>query len=86
MSTEGLEADTRHDSPALHGSPVIANTCCSFVNPRDLVHVASVHKWNAEQQTPTGVQAAGGLSSVRNGLQASQALNWARINWADALT
>ncbi len=66
-------------------APIIANTCYSFVSPRDVVHVASVHKWNAEQKTLTAVQGAGGLSSARNELEAAYALSWARNIWADAL-
>ncbi len=66
-------------------SPIIANTCYSFVSPRDVVHVASVHKWNAEQKTLTTVQGAGGLSTARNELEAAYALSWARNIWADAL-
>ena len=66
-------------------SPIIANTCYSFVSPRDVVHVASVHKWNAEQKTLVAVQGAGGLSSARNELEATYALSWARNIWADAL-
>ncbi len=66
-------------------NPIIANTCYSFVSDKDVVHVASVHKWNAEQKTLVPVQGAGGLSSARNELEGHYALSWARNIWADAL-
>lgn len=66
-------------------SPIIANTCYSFVGEKEVVHVASVHKWNAEQKTLVPVQGAGGLSSARNELEGVYALSWARNIWADAL-
>ncbi|MCA3243597.1 MAG: FCSD flavin-binding domain-containing protein, partial [Rubrivivax sp.] len=66
-------------------SPIIANTCYSFVSATEVVHVASVHKWNAEQKTLTPVAGAGGLSSARNELEGTYALSWARNIWADAL-
>ncbi len=69
----------------INESPIIANTCYSFVSDKDVVHVASVHKWNAEQKTLTAVQGAGGLSSARNELEGQHALSWARNIWADAL-
>jgi sulfide dehydrogenase [flavocytochrome c] flavoprotein subunit len=65
--------------------PILANTCYSFVSETDVVHVASVHKWNAEQKTLTAVQGAGGLSSAANALEGQYAKSWARNIWADAL-
>ncbi|WP_375137456.1 FCSD flavin-binding domain-containing protein [Rubrivivax rivuli] len=67
-------------------SPIIANTCYSFVSDKEVVHVASVHKWNAEQKTLVPVAGAGGLSAARNELEGVYALSWARNIWADALT
>jgi len=65
--------------------PIIANTCYSFVSDTDVVHVASVHKWNAEQKTLVGVQGAGGLSTAANALEGQYAKAWARNIWADTL-
>jgi NADPH-dependent 2,4-dienoyl-CoA reductase/sulfur reductase-like enzyme len=64
---------------------VIANTCYSFVSDTDVVHVASVHKWNAEQQTLVAVPGAGGLSAQANAQEGQYAQAWARNIWADAL-
>jgi sulfide dehydrogenase [flavocytochrome c] flavoprotein chain len=69
----------------INESPIIANTCYSFVSDTDVVHVASVHKWNAAQKTLVAVEGAGGLSSARNALEGQYALAWARNIWADAL-
>ena len=65
--------------------PIIANTCYSFVSDTDVVHVASVHKWNAEQKTLVAVNGAGGLSPQSNALEGTYARSWARNIWADAL-
>lgn len=69
----------------VNDSPIIANTCYSFVSDKDVVHIASVHKWNAEQKTLVPVTGAGGLSSARNALEGVYALSWARNIWADTL-
>lgn len=69
----------------INETPIIANTCYSFVSDKDVVHVASVHKWDAAQKTLVAVQGAGGLSSARNELEGRYALSWARNIWADAL-
>lgn len=65
--------------------PIIANTCYSFVSATDVVHVASVHKWNGDQKTLVPVAGAGGLSSQANALEGQYARSWARNIWADAL-
>lgn len=71
---------------SINPEPIIANTCYSFVSSSEAVHVASVHKWNAEQRTLVPVAGAGGLSAQRNALEASYAHHWARNIWADALS
>lgn len=65
--------------------PILANTCYSFVSDTDVVHVASVHKWNAAQKTLVPVEGAGGLSSQANAIEGQYAKSWARNIWADAL-
>ncbi len=64
---------------------VIANTCYSFVNAKNVVHVASVHAYNAAEKTFKTVPGSGGLSSAANELEAKYALAWAENVWADAL-
>lgn len=70
---------------AINPEPILANTCYSFVSDTDVVHVASVHKWNAEQKTLLPVQGAGGLSTQANALEGQYARSWAKNIWADAL-
>ncbi len=70
---------------AVNPEPIIANTCYSFVSDTDVVHVASVHKWNAEQKTLVPVQGAGGLTPTANALEGQYARSWAKNIWADAL-
>ena len=65
--------------------PIIANTCYSFVSDTDVVHVASVHKYDQAQKTLLAVQGAGGLSPQANSLEGQYARAWARNIWADAL-
>jgi len=70
----------------INESPIIANTCYSFVSNTEVVHVASVHKWDVAQKTLVPVTGAGGLSAARNELEGQYALSWARNIWADALS
>lgn len=65
--------------------PMYANTCYSFVTAEDVVHVASVHKYDAEKKTMLTVPGSGGLSSAANELEGRYALAWARNIWADTL-
>ncbi|NDA50924.1 MAG: flavocytochrome C [Betaproteobacteria bacterium] len=61
----------------------MANTCYSFVNDRDVVHVASVHQYDAAQKTMLPVKGAGGLSTEPNALEGSYANAWAQNIWRD---
>ena len=70
---------------AVNTSPVIANTCYSFIDDKNVVHVASVHRYDAEKKTMVTVQGAGGLSSEGNALEGVYANSWARNIWADML-
>ena len=68
--------------PAL---PIYANTCYSFVTDEDVVHVASVHKYDAGKKTMLTVPGAGGVSSAASELEGRYAHAWARNIWADSL-
>ncbi len=67
-------------------SPTLTNTCYSFVSDTEVVHVASVHKYDTKDRTFKTVPGSGGVSAARNELEAGYALNWARNIWADTLT
>ncbi len=66
-------------------APVLTNTCYSFVNAREVVHVASVHQYNAAEKTFRTVPGSGGLSSEPTSLEGVYAWGWARNIWADSL-
>ena len=65
--------------------PIYNNTCYSFVSDEDVVHVASVHRYDAAQKTMLAVPGSGGVSTAANELEGRYAMAWARNIWADAL-
>ena len=65
--------------------PVVMNTCYSFVDSKNVIHVASVHQYDAATKTVQPVKGAGGVSVARNELEGKAALGWARNIWADML-
>jgi NADPH-dependent 2,4-dienoyl-CoA reductase/sulfur reductase-like enzyme len=66
-------------------APVLTNTCYSFVNSKEVVHVASVHQYNAAEKTFKTVPGSGGLSLAPSVLEGIYAWGWARNIWADSL-
>jgi NADPH-dependent 2,4-dienoyl-CoA reductase/sulfur reductase-like enzyme len=66
--------------------PFYNNTCYSFTSGREAMHVASVHRYDADQKTMVTVPGSGGLSSVPNALEGDYALAWAKSIWADMLS
>ncbi len=65
--------------------PMLTNTCYSFVDPQEAVHVASVHEYVAAERTFKAVAGAGGLSAGASELEGRYAWSWARSIWADML-
>lgn len=65
--------------------PVVMNTCYSFVTARDVVHVASVHQYDAKDKTFKTVPGSGGLSAAANQIEGRYALAWAQNIWTDML-
>ncbi len=65
--------------------PIYNNTCYSFVSDSDVVHVASVHRYDAEKKTMLPVQGSGGVSVAASELEGRYAMAWARNIWADTL-
>lgn len=66
-------------------APVVMNTCYSFVDAKNVVHVSSVHQYVAADKTLQPVKGAGGLSPAPNELEGKFALSWAKNIWADML-
>jgi sulfite dehydrogenase len=66
-------------------SPLVMNTCYSFVDAKNAIHVSSVHTYDPATKLMQPVKGAGGVSAARNELEAKAALGWAQNIWADAL-
>jgi sulfide dehydrogenase [flavocytochrome c] flavoprotein subunit len=66
-------------------TPLVMNTCYSFVDSKNVIHVSSVHLYDAAKKTVMPVQGAGGVSAAANELEGKYALSWARNIWADML-
>jgi sulfide dehydrogenase [flavocytochrome c] flavoprotein chain len=74
----------------LHGEevndqPLLTNTCYSFVSDKDVIHVASVHAYNADKKTMEVVPGASGVSAEANEVEGRYAEAWGRNIWADTL-
>ena len=70
---------------AINPRPLLTNTCYSYVSDKLVIHVASVHQYNAEEKTFKTVPGSGGLSTEANALEGTFAWNWAQNIWADTL-
>lgn len=67
-------------------TPVVMNTCYSFVDAKNAFHVASVHQYDNATQAVQPVKGAGGVSVARSEIEGTVALGWAKNIWADMLT
>jgi sulfide dehydrogenase [flavocytochrome c] flavoprotein chain len=70
---------------SVNAAPVIANTCYSYIDDKQAVHVASVHAYDAAAKTMLVVPGSGGLSSAPSDEEGAYANAWARNIWADML-
>jgi sulfite dehydrogenase len=70
---------------AVNPEPVMMNTCYSFVDGKNVMHVASVHTYDAKEKTMVPVKGAGGLSDKASEQEGLYAWGWARNIWAEAL-
>jgi NADPH-dependent 2,4-dienoyl-CoA reductase/sulfur reductase-like enzyme len=70
---------------APYAHPMLTNTCYSFVSDKDVIHVASVHAYDAEKKTLLVVSGSGGVSPSASALEGEYAMNWARNIWSDTL-
>jgi sulfite dehydrogenase len=70
---------------AVNASPLVMNTCYSFVTSKDAVHVASVHRYDGAEKTFKTVAGAGGLSAAASPAEGRLAMAWAENIWADTL-
>jgi sulfide dehydrogenase [flavocytochrome c] flavoprotein subunit len=70
---------------AVNPAPFLTNTCYSFVNDKLVVHVASVHQYDAKDKTYRTVPGSGGVSPAPSELEGVYAMSWAQNIWADSL-
>lgn len=66
--------------------PMVTNTCYSFVDDKNSVHVASVHTYDAKEKTFKVVGGSGGVSVAPSEIEGKFANAWAKNIWADMLT
>ncbi|MBU3631927.1 NAD(P)/FAD-dependent oxidoreductase [Polynucleobacter sp. AP-Feld-500C-C5] len=69
----------------INPAPVLTNTCYSFVNAKEVVHVASVHQYITAEKTFKPVPGSGGVSPGPTTLEGVYAWGWAHNIWADTL-
>ncbi len=74
----------------INSAPMLTNTCYSFVDNKNVVHVASVHEYVAAEKTFKTVAGSGGVSAIDlkpevTALEGVYAMNWASNIWADTL-
>ena len=69
----------------VNSAPLLTNTCYSFVDDKQVVHVASVHEWVPAEKIFKVVAGSGGVSTAPTDLEGAYAWNWARNIWADTL-
>ena len=69
----------------INAKPVLTNTCYSFVDAKQVIHVASVHEYVAAEKTFKTVAGSGGVSPGATPLEGVYAWNWAQNIWADTL-
>jgi sulfide dehydrogenase [flavocytochrome c] flavoprotein chain len=70
---------------AVNATPVVMNTCYSFVSAADVIHVASVHQYDATDKIFKTVPGSGGVSAAASALEGRYALSWAQNIWSDML-
>lgn len=67
-------------------APVLNNTCYSFINDREAVHIASVHRYDEAQKTFVTVPGSGGVSKAQSVREGDYGFAWARSIWGDMLS
>ncbi|MBQ0935323.1 NAD(P)/FAD-dependent oxidoreductase [Ideonella paludis] len=65
--------------------PMLTNVCMSYVDATHVIHVASVHEYQAPKKSFFTIGGSGGVSDVRSDLEGRYAEAWAANIWADTL-
>ncbi|MBA3594170.1 MAG: NAD(P)/FAD-dependent oxidoreductase [Polaromonas sp.] len=69
----------------INPAPMLTNTCYSFVDNKNVIHVASMHEYVAAEKTFKTVAGSGGVSTAPSELEGVYAMNWASNIWSDTL-
>jgi len=69
----------------VNAEPVVNNTCYSFIDDREAVHITSVHRYDATQKTFLPVPGATGLSPAKSAREGDDGFAWAHAIWQDML-
>jgi sulfide dehydrogenase [flavocytochrome c] flavoprotein subunit len=65
--------------------PKFANTCYSFVNDKQAMHVAGVYQYDPEKKIMAAVEGTVGVSGTWSEIEGSYAQAWAKNIWSDTL-
>jgi sulfide dehydrogenase [flavocytochrome c] flavoprotein subunit len=65
--------------------PMLTNVCMSYVDATHVIHVASVHEYQAPKKSFFTIGGSGGVSDVRSDLEGRYAEAWAANIWFDIL-
>ena len=66
-------------------APVFANTCYSYVNDKQAIHVANVYRYDETKKIMVAAD-GGGVSSSPTDIEGDYAKAWAVNIWSDVLT
>jgi len=66
-------------------TPKFANTCYSFVNARQAMHVAGVYQYDPEKQAMAPITDTLGVSATWTDSEGDYAQAWANNIWSDVL-
>ena len=75
----------------VNGDPVVtkpkfANTCYSFVNATQAMHVAGVYQYDVDQKIMAAVDGTVGVSGTWSDDEGTHAQSWAKNIWSDVLS
>ncbi len=62
---------------APNDEPIIANTCYSFVNEKEAIHIAAVYRYDPQNATMVAVPGSTGLSAAPSAEEGFMAVAWA---------
>ena len=83
VCASAIVALMQHQSP--DPAPVFANTCYSYVNDKQAMHVANVYRYDIAKKIMVSAE-GGGVSQSPSEIEGQYASAWAANIWSDVLT